>query len=93
MSAKKKSNPPDDLLQELFDIPPKISQVDLIEFVNTRDHYLGARAELETLAVQIDEMLTQGCPVEEGQYTARRRADGRGIEVVECSPAPAPADH
>jgi hypothetical protein len=92
MSAKKKSNPPDDLLQELFDIPPKISQVDLIEFVNTRDHYLGARADLETLAMQLQEMLTLGCPVEEGQYTARTRADGRGVEVVECAPAPEPMD-
>lgn len=83
MSAKKDSSPPDAYLQELFDIPAKITQIDLIEFLNTRDRYLMARADLETVASQIEEMVILGSPVEEGQYTARRRADGRGIEVVD----------
>jgi len=83
MSADIPSNPPDDFVQELFDIPSRITQVDLVEYLNALGRYSVAKDDLETLGSQLEEMLILESPVEQGRYTVKRRADGRGIEVVD----------
>ena len=58
------------ILQDLLDCPPRITQTDLAEYVQLKEAYDLARGDLGSVRDQLVEMLVLGFPVEPGAWTA-----------------------
>ena len=76
-----KPNLPEDreVLQELLDLPPQITQADLAEYTRLEEVYDLARGDFESVRDQLVEMLVLGFPIRPGGWTAQLRD---GIPIV-----------
>jgi len=76
-----KPNLPEDreVLQELLDLPPQITQADLAEYTRLEEVYDLARGDFESVRDQLVEMLVLGFPIQPGGWTAQLRD---GIPIV-----------
>jgi len=59
-----------EVLQDLLDSPPRITQTDLAEYVQLKEAYDLVRGDLESVRDQIIEMLVIGFPIEPGIWRA-----------------------
>ena len=83
MRAKPNLSEPREVLQELLNHPPHISQAELRECVLLHDVYELSRAEFEPVRDHLGEMLKAGFPIEPGAWTAELQGTQIAIRAVD----------
>jgi hypothetical protein len=90
MQADSFSTPTAEQLQELYDVSLAITEADLREYLDAKERFLAARADLESARANIEESMILGLPIDgdseltagfkDGNLYVRPKPD---IEVME----------